>query len=142
MKIGGFKHTYSLALRQPKFHLLLRKLRQYSYSYSYSCRVPEYKLPEFILRHFFSWEIRQYFRVQFNAKQSSIPKLEFLSVTYIGPRILDRVILATTILRPYYTNLKNCFKFGDSQGTNKFFHFKIIRFELKVLRFKINKKGI
>ena len=31
----------------------------------------------------FSWEIRQYFRVQFNAKQSSISKLELLSVTCI-----------------------------------------------------------
>ena len=32
---------------------------------------------------FISWEIRQYFRVQFNARQSSISKLEFLSVTYM-----------------------------------------------------------
>ena len=33
---------------------------------------------------FLSWEIQQYFRVQFNARQSSISKLQFLSVTYIS----------------------------------------------------------
>ena len=32
---------------------------------------------------FISWEIRQYFRVQFNARQSSIPELQLSSVTYI-----------------------------------------------------------
>ena len=33
---------------------------------------------------FISWEIRQYFRLPFSAKQSSIPKLDLLSVTYIA----------------------------------------------------------
>ena len=32
---------------------------------------------------FFSWGKQQYFRVQFNARQSSISKLQFLSVTYM-----------------------------------------------------------
>ena len=32
---------------------------------------------------FISWEIRQYFRVQFNARQSSAPKLQLLTVTCI-----------------------------------------------------------
>ena len=33
---------------------------------------------------FISWEIQHYFRLQFNVKQSSIPKLQLSSVTYIG----------------------------------------------------------
>ena len=40
----------------------------------------------------FSWGIQQYFRVQFSVKQSSIPKLEFLSATYIHPSLLTTIL--------------------------------------------------